>query len=337
MFTVITTWNLVRPDQENIANFGSLERRGYNLELVSLTGQLATKIADRTILPLSASDIADKRCLARRDLYLRKGVGRLSPTQLRKIQKATWGHKAGSFVEKYIDGVGVQQSINQSAQSYTAIRNNGGGYYQSFVGNRAPDIAKLITLERSAPNMREGDTDWLLRLLKCNGKLELGAQVLHLFAKEIDDLDFSHIEFNTNLLPKPKEIGINSPATPDFIVPHLGIVGDIKTSTRFEGHFQLTCAGYALAYENEHGEGHNINWGIIYLLPTRNPAAFVRPLTFAQLYIFAVDDNLRTWFVYERDKAYRVLAEKQIPSVREEDISDNCPYCKFKQYCEDQG
>lgn len=338
MFTVITTWNLTRPELDAIADFSDLERRGYNSELVSLTGQLATKIADKTILPLSVGDIADKRCLARRDLYLRKGARRLSAAQLRSIQKATWGHKAGSFVEKYIEGVSTQQGVSQPSQSYTTIRNNGDGYNHSFVVNRASDISKLRTLERSTLNMREGDTDWLLRLLRCNGKLEIGAQVLHSFAKEIDDLDFSHIEFSKNLHPKPREIGINSPATPDFIVPHLGIVGDIKTSIGFEAHFQLTCAGYALAYENEYGEGQNINWGIIYLLPTRNPTALVRPLTFAQIYIFPIDDNLRGWFLDERDKSYRVLSGEQVPDFpREEDLKNNCPYCKFKLYCEQQG
>lgn len=337
MFTVIATWNSTRPDQETITDFSSLERRGYNAEAVSLTGQLATKIADKTIPTLSVGDIADKRCLARRDLYLRKGVGRLSTAQLRSIEKATWGHKAGTFVEKYVEGVATQQGISQPAQSYTAIRNNGDSYHRSFVGNRASDISQLRTLEKSTLNTKEGDTDWLLRLLKCNGKLELGAQVLHSFVRKTDDFDFSRIEFNRNLHPKPREIGISSRATPDFIAPHLGLVGDIKTSTGFEAHFQLTCAGYALAYENEHGDGHNINWGIIYLLPTRNPTALVRPLTFAQLYIFAIDDNLRSWFLDERDKAYRVLAGEQIPSIKEEDMRNNCSYCKFNQYCEEQG
>lgn len=338
MFEVVTTWNLTRPDQDTIADFSSLERRGYNPEAVSLTGQLAVKIADKVILLLSVGDIADKRCPTRRDLYLRKGVGRLSTSHLRTIEKATWGHKAGSFVEKYFEGIAGQQSISQPTQSYTVIRNNGDNYYQGFTGNKTSDIAKLQALEISTFSMKEGDTDWLLRLLKCNGRIELGAQVFHSFVKEIDSLDSGHIEFKKDLLPKPRQIGINSPATPDFIVPHLGIVGDIKTSIGFEAHFQLTCAGYALAYENEYGDGQNINWGIIYLLPTRNPTALVRPLTFAQIYIFAIDDNLRGWFLDERDNSYRVLSGEQVPGFpREEDIKNNCPYCKFKLYCEQQG
>lgn len=337
MFTVTTTWNLTRPDQEALADFDSLERRGYNSELVSLTGQLATKIADKTILPLSVSDIADKRCIARRDLYLRKGVGRISSAQRRKMEKPTWGHKAGSFVEKYVMGTVTQEIDNFTEQKYAATRAGSDSYHQNFVDGSLSDIAKLKTLESTTQNMVNGDTEWLLRLLKCNGRLESGAHVLHLFAKEINDFDLTHIELNRNLHPKTREIGINSPATPDFIVPNLDLVGDVKTSIRFEAHFQLTCAGYALAYENEYGDGNNINWGIIYLLPTRNPTAYVRPLTFAQLYVFAIDDVLRTWFLYERDKAYRVLAEEQIPNVRDEDLENNCPYCRYKQYCEEEG
>lgn len=339
MFQVVTTWNLTRPDQDMIADFSSLERRGYNPEAVSLTGQLAVKIADKVIFPLSVGDIADKRCPTRRDLYLRKGVGRLSASHLKNIEKATWGHKAGSFVEKYFEGIGGQQSISQPTQSYTVVRNNGDNYHQGFIGNKTSDIAKLQALERSTFSMKEGDTDWLLRLLKCNGRIELGTQVFHSFVKEIDSLDSEHIEFKKKLHPKPRQIGINSPATPDFIVPHLSVVGDIKTSIGFEAHFQLTCAGYALSYENEYGEGQNINWGIIYLLPTRNPTALVRPLTFAQIYIFPIDDNLRSWFLDERDKSHRVLSGDQIPNfpTREEDIKTNCPYCKLKAYCEQHG
>ena len=339
MSTLITTWNLTRPDRETIAAFSNLERRGYNAENVSLTGQLAVKIADKVILPLSVGDIADKRCPTRRDLYMRKGVGRLNTSRLNSIGKATWGQKAGSFTEKYFEGIVRQQSINQPPQSYTVIKNNGDNYHQGFTGNKPLDIAKLRALERSTFSTKEGDTDWLLQLLKCNGKIELGAQVLHSFVKEVDSLDSGHIEFKKNLHPKPRQIGINSPATPDFIVPNLGIVGDIKTSIRFEAHFQLTCAGYALAYENEYGEGQNIDWGIIYFLPTRNPTALVRPLTFAQIYIFPIDDNLRSWFLEERDNTFRILSEGQIPSfsTNEQDIKENCPYCKLRAYCEQQG
>ncbi len=261
----------------------------------------------------------------------------MNSAQRRKLEKATWGNKAGSFVEKYVKGAVAHEFTYDTEPNYSEIRTNSDSYYQSFVEDSLSDITKLKTLEGATQNMIEGDTEWLLRLLKCNGRLESGAHVLHLFAKEIDDLDLSHIEFNRKLYPKPREIGINSPATPDFIVPHLDLVGDVKTSIGFEAHFQLTCAGYALTYENECGEGHDINWGIIYLLPTRNPTAYVRLLTFAQLYIFTIDDNLRTWFLTERDRTYRVLAEEQIPDVREEDLKQNCPYCKYKQYCEEQG
>ena len=333
MFTLVATWNLARPDQENLADFQSVQRRGYNPELVSLTGQLANKIAEKIILPLSVSDIADKRCLARRDLYLRKGVARLTSAELKKIEKATWGQKAGNLVQKYVEGVGNYQGLG-GRQTYAVTRNNGDGYHNAFVQGNVSGINKLKALEKTPVNSTPGDTDWLLRLLKCNGKLELGTRALDTCAREDGDLDFSNVQFGTHLSPKTKEIGISSPAMPDFIIPSQSIVGDVKTSVAFEAHFQLTCAGYALAYESEHGAGNDMNWGFIYLITTRNPSAYVRPLTFAQLYIFAVDDNLRSWFLSERDTSYRILAENQIPGVKEEDLKKNCPYCKYKVFCE---
>ena len=332
MFTLVATWNLARPDQENLADFQSVQSRGYNSELVSLTGELANKLAEKTILPLSVSDIADKRCNARRDLYLRKGVARLTATERRKIEKPTWGQKAGNFVQKYVEGVGVYEGPG-GIQSYAVTRNNGDGYLNVFVQGNVSDIDKLRALEKTASSAH-GDTDWLLRLLKCSGKIELGTRALDTYAREDGDLGFSHIQFGTSLSPKTREIGISSPATPDFIIPTQSIVGDVKTSIAFENHFQLTCAGYALAYESEHGEGYDMNWGYIYLVTTRNPSAYVRPLTFPQLYIFAVDDNLRSWFLSERDTSYLILAENEIPEVKEEDRLKNCPYCKYKAFCE---
>lgn len=338
MFTVITAWNLTRPDLDTIADFDNLERRGYNLEIVSLTGQLALNISEKIVLPLSVSDIADIRCPARRDLYLRKGKGRLSTSELNKIQKATWGHRAGSFVESYFEGIYGQRINSKIKQKYTAIISNGDNYHQDFIRENNSSVNKMQGLERNTDSIKEGDTDWLLKLLKCNGTIEFSAQIFHSHIKEKNSLDCNHIEFKKNLFPKLRQIGINSPAVPDFIIPKLGMVGDIKTGICFEPHFQLTCAGYAISYENEYGIGQNINWGVIYLLPTRNPSALVRPFTFSQIYIFPIDDSLRSWFSDERDNAYLILSREQIPDFPEEkDIKNNCPYCKFRVYCTQQG
>lgn len=334
MFTFVTTWNLARPDQQALADFATTQRRGYNSELVSLTGQLANKIADKTILSLSVGDIADRRCLARRDLYLRKGVARLTSTQRRKIEKKTWGQNAGNFVQKYVERVMVSQNGAGGQQSYAVTRQNGDNYHSSFVNDNDSAIVKLKALEHSTANIKQGDTDWLLRLLKCNSSLEHGAKVLDAIAQEAGDVNFNEIQFDQKLVLKTGEIGLSSHATPDFMAPNLRLIGDVKTSIGFEPHFQLTCAGYALAYENLHGKGHEIDWGAIYVMPTRNPSAYVRPLTFAQLYIFAIDDALRMWFLNERDTVYRILAQVQIPPVKNQDLKDNCPYCKYKAYCE---
>ena len=105
----------------------------------------------------------------------------------------------------------------------------------------------------------------------------------------------------------------------------------------FKSFHQLTCAGYALAYENYFGKGKNIDWGIIYFFPTRNPSAMVRPLTFAQIYIFPIDDNLRTWFKDVRNEAYNVVSKDNAPNLPSEDNFDHCHNCRYKEFCIKNG
>ncbi len=124
---------------------------------------------------------------------------------------------------------------------------------------------------------------------------------------------------------------------PDFIIASSGIVGDIKTGFGFRGSHQLTCAGYALAYENQFGKGYDINWGVVYFFPTRNPSAYVKPLTFAQIYIFAIDDNVRGWFISSRDEAYSVISKSDVPAIPPLDKRQHCPHCVFRDHCVDQG
>ncbi|MCD6573463.1 MAG: CRISPR-associated protein Cas4, partial [Thermoplasmata archaeon] len=130
-----------------------------------------------------------------------------------------------------------------------------------------------------------------------------------------------------------KQVGINLPASPDFIIPKYGIVGDIKTGIEFKPHFQLTCAGYALAYENVKGIGNDINWGIIYFFPTRNPSLFRKSITFAQVYIFPIDDYLRKEFLAKRDEAYDIISKSQKPALPRSNERKHCEYCRFREIC----
>ena len=166
---------------------------------------------------------------------------------------------------------------------------------------------------------------------------ELASQMLHSLVREDDSVDSADLTVTCQLCPTPEQIGLSSRVAPDFIIASSGIVGDIKTGVAFRGSYQLTCAGYALAYENQFGRGCEINWGVVYFFPTRNPSAYVKPLTFAQIYIFAIDDNVRRWFISSRDEAYSVISRSDVPAIPPLDKREHCPYCVFRDHCVDQG
>jgi len=336
MFQVVTMWNLSRPDEEMEDNVQDLKLRGYCPETF-LTGQFAVKLSTNEIKPLSVSNIADKYCHTRRDLYFMKGFDHLNG---KRRQITTWGQRAGHIAEDYIEAI-VKEQNKRNKRTYSKLRSEEKRVYDYFNSSQNKNIEKLKALEEKTYRSTVGDTEWLLSLLSNTGRAELGLKLLHSLIKEDDSIDFNHIEIKTKIKPKPNQIGINSPATPDFIILDrrddikTGIVGDIKTGTEFKPFHQLTCAGYALAYENQHKK--DINWGIIYFFPTRNPTAYVRPITFAQIYIFPIDDNLRRWFINFRDDAYNKISGSEPPELPPEDKRNHCYYCRFKDYCKSQG
>jgi CRISPR/Cas system-associated exonuclease Cas4 (RecB family) len=131
--------------------------------------------------------------------------------------------------------------------------------------------------------------------------------------------------------PNPKMIGINSPSKPDFLIPDLYIVGDVKSGKQFEECYRLTCAGYALAYENQQGKNHNIDFGIIYFLGTHTSNFYV-----AQTYLFLIDDELRREFLDKRNDVLNILASGRIPDFVERD--QYCIRCKYLDVCDtDRG
>ena len=144
-----------------------------------------------------------------------------------------------------------------------------------------------------------------------------------------------NIKSSLQLEPNPIEIGISSPAEPDFLIKKYQVIGDIKSGIEFKNFHQLTCAGYALAYENE--KKRDIDWGIIYFFPTRNPSAYVKPITFAQIYIFRLDDNLRKWFLDFRNQDYDIISKDKPPDFPEPDKRRHCKRCRFEEQCKSAG
>jgi len=353
MLQVIVMWNLSRPAQEVADTVQRIELRGYNPSAF-LTGEFARKIklrleldrerrerriSDReykselrnlrAISPLSVGSIADKYCSTRRDLYFTKGINRPDITE-----RSTWGRVAGRVVETYLS-----KTLGETIEStdYSSLVSRSEGFSKSFIDFHERSIRQLREIEEREEQTKVGDTEWFLKLIDNNSRAEFGLKLLHSVLKEHNSLDVNNIQLSHEIYPNVPQIGINSPAVPDFIIPQFGIAGDIKTGVEFKPHYQLTCAGYAMAYENQLGDGNDVNWGVIYFFPTRNPSAYVRPITFAQVYIFPIDDNLRRWFLYSRDEAYDIISKTKPPSFPDQGRRGHCYSCRFREHCEGEG
>jgi len=340
MSQVIVMWNLARPDQELGKVVNNITLRGYNKDTF-ITGEFAWKITEEEIKPLSVSDIADRYCSTRRDLYFRKGLNRLSG-RIRRGMK-TWGPKAGNLVEKYVFSV-FDSSKDFTNQKYSNIIEVSDENHNNYVNSNVNSIEELRSLEERFPD-EKGNTEWLKKLLKSNGRAEFSFRYLNEILKEdisVNNGDIFYGEHAKIDIPRKrkqhiKQVGISLPATPDFIIPKYRIVGDIKTGVEFKPHFQLTCAGYALAHENVKGEGNHIDWGIIYFFPTRNPSLFRKSITFAQVYIFPIDNYLRSEFLAKRDEAYAIISNPQKPPFPQSNESKHCEYCRFRGICVQDG
>lgn len=341
MFQVIVMWNLARPDQELGGVVNNITLRGYNKDTY-ITGEFAWKIAEEKIKPLSVSDIADRYCPTRRDLYFRKGLNRPSGRMRRGVK--TWGSKAGNLVEKYVFGM-FESSGDFTNPKYKNIIEIADENYNNYISNNVNSIDELRKLEEKFPD-EKGNTEWLEKLLKSNGRAEFAFQYLNEILKEDisvnnnEDIfcgEDAKIDIPRRRKQHIKQVGISLPAAPDFIIPKYGIIGDIKTGIEFKPHFQLTCAGYALAYENVNGKESDINWGIIYFFPTRNPGLFRKSITFAQVYIFPIDDYLRSEFLAKRDEAYNIISKIKRPDFPQINEREHCKFCKFKDFCIKEG
>lgn len=336
MFQIVTMWNMARPDLEMRENIADIRLRGYNSDpdaKVFLTGEFATKISSGEIKSLSVGDISSRQCPSRRDLYYKKGVNRPKGAGIE-----TWGKIAGRIAERYIVDFFSGRINRGNSNTYQGLRRITSKYSTTFKSNNQSDFDKLGKLKTKDYE----DPDWLIKILSSNGRAELGVKILHsaMFNKK-KDTGFESLRLNTSnslqLRPKPREMGISSGVEPDFLLEEYKIVGDIKSGTKFEDYYPLTCAGYALAYENERRENNDMNWGIIYFIPTRHPTDYVRPITCAQIYIFPIDDNLRRWFLEVRNQDYSIISKSSAPGLPGAKERRHCPYCTFREKCEDDG
>jgi len=331
LFQIFTLWNLFSKRKNDREQFSNI-KRGYDEESF-LSGQFVVRLKNGT-RPLSVSDITDRYCKTRRDLYYKKGLTRPS----RRLQKENWMSKAGSFVDNYFEFM-CNNITKTNPINIDKIIECADKMYSKYICKKREKIKKLEKLEQNHFNFSIGDTSWLISTLKSVTRAEIAYKTLDsiLNNKNSKKLKKNMIQTKRNLKPKLHRIGINKPAQPDFIIPEKGIIGDVKTGHSFKDHYLLTCTAYALAYENEMGPGHDIDWGVIYFFPTFIPSNYVKPYTFVQIYIFPITLNLRDWFLEIRDDAYEIISRPEPPPFPKQKDRGDCINCKFREYCKENG
>lgn len=322
MLQIIPKVSLLNAEKEFKKAIKSIQLRGYiNKPPVSVTGGIKWDLEEGKTKPMSVGDITNIFCPSRRDIYMKKVLN---------IKDAkNWGRITGHLVESCIYDFTDKHKDDTSTsriKTYEGLSKKTRLFMADFYKKYKKDVDNLAKFKTNP----DEDEKWLLCQLDYALRFEL--IMLRATRKLSGNKSDSEVIQHMEIEPNAKILGISSPSTPDFVIPSLSAIGDIKTGFEFKDYYRLAAAGYALAYENQKGEGNDINLGLIYYFPTRK-----KDISFAHLYIFVIDDTLRQEFLDRRDEALLVIIKalstsKTVPAFAERD--KYCIYCKYMRRCD---
>ncbi len=315
MFQIATNWGLLALSSHAESGDIGITLRGYSTdEPVALPAEFVS------MPPLSVDKIASIFCPTRRDLFLQ--------VKTNKKGQMTWGRIAGTLIEKYCAGIldEYEGLFKLGAQSYATLKSEIEGYTKRFLSTYSRNLASL---EKHSSGLDE--YEHFVLLLQYTARYELamlGADwTLRSLSSGPSVVNIDRT--NVKLHPNTKILGISSPSTPDFILPDLKTVGDVKSGKEFSETYRLTCAGYALAYESAYGMGNEIDFGVIYFFENHH-----RNFTSARIYAFVIDDPLRREFLDRRNEAYIIVGRDIADPPSLVDRDRYCIYCKFCDECD---
>ncbi|MBL7130911.1 MAG: CRISPR-associated protein Cas4 [Candidatus Omnitrophica bacterium] len=318
MFQIIPKLNLINFSKDFKDAIKSITIRGYKNETpVVVTGAFMLGLKEGKIPPLSVGEITHLICPTRRDIYMWR--------VLRKKGKETWGRTTGIILDSCFRSFNNEyknKSINR-IKKYTSIINKSTGFI-------SPRRARWLSKLSGFKSLPEENPDWMVKNLDYTLRYELVMLKTDRFFWE--GSPNHNIDNDLKINPDCKKIGLSKGLNPDLFIAQVPAIGDIKSGHQFEDYFRLTAAGYALAYENEHGTNHDINMGVVYFLPTRQ-----KDICFAHLHIFIIGDKLRQEFLNRRDDALKVLLDAQNQPKKIPDFVDkkkHCVNCKFEDECD---
>jgi len=325
-------WNLQQLSQEIVDSISPLYR-GYNLESpISLAADFS--YVEEGVKPLSVEQIAHDECSTRRDLYLSKRL------RVGGEETTTWGRIAGVLIDDFCKGLTIYfhgLAEHPEGLNYQKIEELAQQYTDKFLCKHKTPLNNL----KSRARTEEEQPEYLAYLLKQTAKYELIMIGADFYSSQVPGQQFVplmqsipiHFDKKSVQIHPGTHLGISDNNTPDFIIIDDPIViGEIKSGNILLPHHLHTIAGYALAYESEHGA--DINFGIVYFFQTHSTS---KEKNFAQSYFFVIGDILRKGFLSAREEAYKTLLMDLPPMLlrdkSEESYKRTCTYCKYFSYC----
>lgn len=344
MYQLMAGWNLVSDILENDETTGphncTVRLRGYS-KRAALPGDFRLFLRDHPSAYLSVTDIAGGICPQSTDAYLNKspysparGDSPKARALKRKQKSGCYQQRAGDLFEDVLSH-GFKRVHVERDSDYTEVKHQRQLLMRNYSSSNGERITKFNGVELPAND--GGNPNWFMKQLECCLGQQLIASLVQksLLGKPSDAVRKGRVKLHPKIiLSDPQELGIRE-AIPDFVVQSAKLIGDVKTGKCFQYKYMLTCAGYALAFERR--KSRNIDWGAIIFEPTEICTALHQPLTFPQLYLFRITDELRLQFIEKRDKIYRQNEQRDIPAnLIQRDglgILDPCDYCQRSEQC----
>jgi CRISPR/Cas system-associated exonuclease Cas4 (RecB family) len=344
MYQLMAGWNLVSDILENDEATGSqnctVKLRGYSRR-VALPGDFRLFLKNYPNAYLSVTDITGGICPQSTDAYLNKSphspVKGNSPKAraLKKKQKSgCYQQRAGDLFEDVLSH-GFKRVRTEEDSDYTKTKFRRQVLMQNYRNSNGKQITQFNAVEPLTND--GGNPNWFMKQMECCIGQQLGAFLIQesLRGEGGSAVRKGQVKLHPEIiLSDPQELGIKK-AIPDFVVQSAKLIGDVKTGKCFQYKYMLTCAGYAMAFERK--RKRNIDWGAIIFEPTEICTALHQPLTFPQLYLFRITDELRLQFIEKRDKIYRQNEQVDIPKnlIKRDGqgVLDPCEYCQRSDQC----
>ncbi len=321
MFSVESQLELLKSTKGRLAQPLQITLRGYDQEkeLVAAPAQF------KDVPPIAVGRVVGF-CPTFRDLVL------LKREKVKEKDDETWPREAGRLIEKVLGHAFEHHAAKTKAaplcDSVEQIAQAAYARVSEFSEDKAAakKFAKLAGMVKENPFHFENE--------KLQGLL-IDAVAIDLFHQQ----GALNYERSPNT---PSERAVNglvmnpqltpaahmklSRAAPDFHVIKHKAIGDIKTGAWTDDYY-LTAAGYALAYESEHGT--DIDLGVIYLVDV-DPVI----IGHARVIIFSLTDDVRRRFLDRRNTALAALLGEGLPKrLTKAQEADYCDRCGFRKEC----